>query len=170
MDYIEDISFKTDHANHGGRKSVEDALNGMIPVLRTLTVVHRGSFIHRDMTPGDIYITKDDMVKLLDFGSVRYSIGHKSESLDVILGVVCAPGKQYIRHSSQSPCTRTSTPAPTAFYAAITGFLPPESLERLVGLTETSPGVIVLASFAPAVVEKLVLAAKPVSSGIYTCG
>ena len=36
MDYIEGISFKTYIANHGGKISVEETLNVMIPVLRAL--------------------------------------------------------------------------------------------------------------------------------------
>ena len=130
MDYIEGISFKTYIANHGGKVSVEDALNVMIPVLRALTAVHAEGFIHRDVTPDNIYITKDGMVKLLDFGSARYSIGDKSKSLDVILKVGYAPKEQYIRRSRQGPYTDVYSCA-ACFYAAITGFLPPESLERL---------------------------------------
>ena len=130
MDYIEGISFKTYIANHGGKVSVEEALNVMIPVLRALTAVHAEGFIHRDVTPDNIYITKDGMVKLLDFGSARYSIGDKSKSLDVILKVGYAPKEQYIRRSRQGPFTDVYSCA-ACFYAAITGFLPPESLERL---------------------------------------
>ena len=130
MDYIEGISFKTYIANHGGKVSVDDALNVMIPVLRALTAVHAEGFIHRDVTPDNIYITKDGMVKLLDFGSARYSIGDKSKSLDVILKVGYAPKEQYIRRSRQGPYTDVYSCA-ACFYAALTGFLPPEALERL---------------------------------------
>ena len=130
MDYIEGISFKTYIANHGGKVSVEEALNVMIPVLQALTAVHAEGFIHRDVTPDNIYITKDGMVKLLDFGSARYSIGDKSKSLDVILKVGYAPKEQYIRRSRQGPYTDVYSCA-ACFYAAITGYLPPESLERL---------------------------------------
>ena len=130
MDYIDGISFKTYIANHGGKVSVEEALNVMIPVLRALTAVHAEGFIHRDVTPDNIYITKDGVVKLLDFGSARYSIGDKSKSLDVILKVGYAPKEQYIRRSRQGPFTDVYSCA-ACFYAAITGYLPPESLERL---------------------------------------
>ena len=130
MDYIEGISFKTYIANQGGKVSVDDALNVMIPVLRALTAVHAEGFIHRDVTPDNIYITKDGVVKLLDFGSARYSIGDKSKSLDVILKVGYAPKEQYIRRSRQGPYTDVYSCA-ACLYAAITGFLPPESLERL---------------------------------------
>ena len=105
MDYIEGISFKTYIANQGGKVTIEEALDVMIPVLRALTAVHAEGFIHRDVTPDNIYITKDGNVKLLDFGSARYSIGDKSKSLDVILKVGYAPKEQYIRRGRQGPYT-----------------------------------------------------------------
>ena len=130
MDYIEGISFKTYIEGAGGKVSVEEALDVMIPVLRALTAVHAEGFIHRDVTPDNIYITKDGNVKLLDFGSARYSIGDKSKSLDVILKVGYAPKEQYIRRGRQGPYTDVYSCA-ACLYAAITGYLPPESLERL---------------------------------------
>lgn len=130
MDYIEGVSFKSYIANNGGKVSVDETLNVMIPVLRALTAVHAEGFIHRDVTPDNIYISKDGNVKLLDFGSARYSIGDKSKSLDVILKVGYAPKEQYIRRGRQGPYTDVYSCA-ACFYAALTGFLPPESLERL---------------------------------------
>ena len=149
MDYIEGISFKTYIANQGGKVSVQEALDVMIPVLRALTAVHAEGFIHRDVTPDNIYITKDGNVKLLDFGSARYSIGEdfgsarysigdKSKSLDVILKVGYAPKEQYIRRGRQGPYTDVYSCA-ACLYAAITGYLPPESLERLDQDTLTPP-------------------------------
>ena len=130
MDYIEGISFKSYIAQHGGQISVEETMNVMIPVLRALTAVHAEGFIHRDVTPDNIYITKSGDVKLLDFGSARYSIGDKSKSLDVILKVGYAPKEQYIRRSRQGPYTDVYSCA-ACCYAAITGYLPPEALERM---------------------------------------
>ncbi len=130
MDYIEGVSFKNYIANSGGKVSVDETLNVMIPVLRALTAVHAEGFIHRDVTPDNIYISKDGNVKLLDFGSARYSIGDKSKSLDVILKVGYAPKEQYTRRGRQGPYTDVYSCA-ACFYAALTGYLPPESLERL---------------------------------------
>ncbi len=130
MDYIEGISFKTYIANAGGKVSVQEALDVMIPVLRALTAVHGEGIVHRDVTPDNIYITKDGNVKLLDFGSARYSLGDKSKSLDVILKVGYAPKEQYIRRGRQGPYTDVYSCA-ACLYAAITGYLPPESLDRL---------------------------------------
>ena len=138
MDYVEGISFKTYIANQGGKVSVEEALDVMVPVLRALTAVHAEGLIHRDVTPDNIYITKDGNVKLLDFGSARYSIGDKSKSLDVILKVGYAPKEQYIRRSRQGPYKDVYSCA-ACFYAVITGYLPPESLERLDKDTLVSP-------------------------------
>ena len=130
MEYVEGISFKSYIANAGGKVSAEEALDVMIPVLRALTAVHAEGFIHRDVTPDNIYITKDGNVKLLDFGSARYSLGDKSKSLDVILKVGYAPKEQYTRRGRQGPYTDVYSCA-ACLYAAITGYLPPESLDRL---------------------------------------
>ena len=48
----------------------------------------------------------------------------------MILKVGYAPKEQYIRRSRQGPFTDVYSCA-ACFYAALTGFLPPESLERL---------------------------------------
>jgi hypothetical protein len=130
MDYIEGVSFKSYIGNNGGTVSVDETLNVMVPVLRALTAVHAEGFVHRDVTPDNIYISKDGNVKLLDFGSARYSIGDKSKSLDVILKVGYAPKEQYTRRGRQGPYTDVYSCA-ACFYAALTGVLPPESLERL---------------------------------------
>lgn len=82
---IAGVSFKKYIANAGGKVTVDEALNVMPPILRALTAVHAEGFIHRDVTPDNICISKEGNVKLLDFGPARYSIGDKSKSQDVIL-------------------------------------------------------------------------------------
>lgn len=130
MDYIEGTSFKTYIQEQGGKVSWEESVRVLLPVMDALGAVHKEGIIHRDVTPDNIILTTDGGVKLLDFGSARYSLGDKSKSLDVVLKAGYAPKEQYIRRGKQGPYTDVYSLA-ACFYAAITGFLPPESLERM---------------------------------------
>ncbi|WP_225903866.1 protein kinase domain-containing protein [Anaerocolumna chitinilytica] len=130
MDYIEGINFKNYIKNQGGKISYDDALRILLPVMEALADVHKEGVIHRDVTPDNIYISKNNEIKLLDFGSARYSLGDKSRCLDVILKAGYAPKEQYIRKGKQGPFTDIYSLA-VCFYASITGYLPPEALERI---------------------------------------
>ena len=130
MDYITGASFKTYLANHGGRISWQETVKLLMPVMDALSAVHKEGIIHRDVAPDNIYITSDGQVKLLDFGAARYSLGDRSRSLDVVLKPGYAPKEQYTRKGRQGPYTDVYSLS-ACFYAAITGVLPPESLDRM---------------------------------------
>lgn len=130
MDYIQGDSFKSYIQKHGGKVAWQDAVRILTPVMDALGAVHKEGIIHRDVTPDNIILTPDGGVKLLDFGSARYSLGDKSKSLDVVLKAGYAPKEQYIRRGKQGPYTDIYSLA-ACFYAAITGYLPPEALERM---------------------------------------
>jgi serine/threonine protein kinase len=130
MDFIEGTSFDVYIKEHGGRVSYEEAEKILLPVMDALAAVHSKGIVHRDVTPDNIYITKDGTVKLLDFGAARYSLGDKSRSLDVVLKHGFAPKEQYTRHGKQGPFTDVYSLGAT-FYFAITGRRPPDSIDRL---------------------------------------
>lgn len=130
MDYIEGKSFDDYLKEKGGKISVEEAEEILVPVMDALGFVHSKGIVHRDVTPDNIYITHDGKVKLLDFGAARYSLGDKSRSLDVILKHGFAPKEQYTRRGKQGPFTDIYSLAAT-FYFALTGKRPPDSVERM---------------------------------------
>ena len=130
MDFVEGTSFDQYIKEHGGRISYEDAERILLPVMDALSAVHGRGIVHRDVTPDNIYITKDGTVKLLDFGAARYSLGDKSRSLDVVLKHGFAPKEQYTRHGKQGPFTDVYTVG-ASFYFAITGRRPPDSIDRM---------------------------------------
>ena len=130
MDYIEGVSFKTYLREHGGRISWEETVEILLPVMEALEVVHNAGLIHRDVTPDNIHISTDGSVKLLDFGAARYNLGDRSRSLDVVLKPGYAPKEQYTRRGRQGPYTDVYSLG-ACFYAAVTGVLPPESLDRM---------------------------------------
>lgn len=130
MDYIEGVSFDTYIRNKGGKLSFDETLNILSPVMDALNLVHSRGIIHRDVTPDNIYITNSGVVKLLDFGAARYSLGDKSQSLDIILKHGFAPKEQYVRRGKQGPFTDVYALGAT-FYYALTGKRPQDSVERM---------------------------------------
>ena len=130
MDFVEGTSFDRYIKDKGGKISYEDTEKYLIPVMDALYAVHNKGIVHRDVTPDNIYITKDGVVKLLDFGAARYSLGDKSRSLDVVLKHGFAPKEQYTRRGRQGPFTDVYALGAT-FYFALTGKRPPDSIERL---------------------------------------
>ncbi len=139
MDFVEGISFDQYIKEHGGRISYEETEKILLPVMDALAAVHSRGIIHRDVTPDNIYITKDKTVKLLDFGAARYSLGDKSRSLDVVLKHGFAPKEQYTRRGKQGPFTDVYTLG-ASFYFAITGRRPPDSIDRMDEDELISPG------------------------------
>lgn len=161
MDFIEGISFDRYIREHGGRVSYEEAERILLPVMEALMAVHSKGIVHRDVTPDNIYITGDGTVKLLDFGAARYSLGDKSQSLDVVLKHGFAPKEQYTRHGKQGPFTDVYTVG-ASFYFAITGRRPPDSIDRLEEddlIPPSSLGVVI-----PPVKEDVILRAMSVQA------
>ena len=130
MDFIEGTSFDAYLKQRGGKIPYEEAAQILIPIMDALSSVHSKGIIHRDVTPDNIYITKEGVVKLLDFGAARYSLGDQSRSLDVILKHGFAPKEQYTRRGKQGPFTDIYALGAT-FYFALTGKRPPDSVERM---------------------------------------
>jgi len=51
----------------------QQALHYLLQLVRGLARAHEGQIIHRDIKPANIMITRDDEVKILDFGLVKVS-------------------------------------------------------------------------------------------------
>ena len=129
MEYLDGDSFLDYIKTRGGRLSWEDTMQVALPIMDALAAMHEKGIIHRDVTPDNIYITKDGTVKLLDFGAARYSLGNVSRSLDVILKHGFAPYEQYSRRGKQGPFTDVYSLGATIYYA-LTGTKPDDAIER----------------------------------------
>lgn len=157
MDYVEGTSFKSYIVDHGGKISWQEAAKLLIPVMDALEAVHLCGILHRDVTPDNIYLTKSGALKLMDFGAACYASGGQDQSLDVLLKAGYAPIEQYSDRGKQGPYTDIYSLAAT-FYAAITGFLPPDAEEREKRDTLAAPsaqGVIVPPELESAILKGL---------------
>ncbi len=71
MEYVEGVSMATRLS--GSSISVADALNYIDQVLNALSYAHQQNVIHRDIKPGNMMLTPQGVVKVMDFGIARSS-------------------------------------------------------------------------------------------------
>lgn len=119
-----------------------------LPLLDGLERVHAESFIHRDIKPPNIFIRSDGSPVLIDFGSARQAIGAGTHTLTTLISPGYAPFEQYSnRADEQGPWTDIYSLAAT-IYRGITGFAPPDAVERSHRLHAEEPDPYVPATEA----------------------
>ena len=73
MEFIDGVPLSRYLSEHG-KLSAKETLDLIIPVMRSLQQIHAQGLIHRDISPDNIMLTKDEnglSVKLIDFGAAR---------------------------------------------------------------------------------------------------
>ena len=130
MTYLEGMNLRQYLAKNGPMP-YEKVRQEIIPVLAgALSAVHGAGLLHRDISPDNIFLTKQGQVKIIDFGAARQVAGPSVGSMSIILKPGYAPEEQYRSHGKQGPWTDVYAVAAT-IYRTITGKVPPESLDRL---------------------------------------
>lgn len=131
MEYMEGIAMSQYLEQSPENKiTFQRALTLLRPVMDALHAVHQEGLLHRDVTPANIYITKDEQVKLLDFGSARSHLGKGNKNFSVLLKHGYSPEEQYRSYGKQGAWTDVYAVAAT-FYRAITGVVPNNALDRV---------------------------------------
>ena len=130
MEHLDGWTFEDFLKKRGGKVGVETALRILLPVIDALVPVHAEGILHRDISPDNIYLTREGKVKLIDFGAARNALGQKSRNLSIILKEGYAPEEQYRASGIQGPWTDVYATAAT-LYHSITGKIPQPALDRL---------------------------------------
>ena len=118
----------------------------LFPILDGLEEVHKAGFIHRDLKPANIFLREDGSPLLLDFGSARYSLGKRTNTLTSMVSPGYAPYEQYhSKGDDQGPWTDIYGMGAT-LYRAVTGIPPADAISRSKALLDTSSDIYVPAA------------------------
>ncbi|MEE3450695.1 MAG: PASTA domain-containing protein [Acutalibacteraceae bacterium] len=142
MEYLDGETL-TEMLDREGTIEEDKAVEMLMPVMKSLEVVHKTGIIHRDIAPDNIFITKSGDVKLIDFGASRYETTSHSRSITVIIKPGYSPEEQYRSRGDQGPHTDVYALAAT-LYKMVTGVVPPDALERRASCEEKRRDIIKL--------------------------
>ncbi|MBR1742468.1 MAG: PASTA domain-containing protein, partial [Lachnospiraceae bacterium] len=132
MEYLEGMDVKTILKKSGNKREYEWCRRVILTVLYTLREVHERGVLHRDIAPDNIFITKEGIIKLIDFGAALHASesNHTSSKTEIVLKSGYAPIEQYSRKTEQGAYTDLYAVA-ALFYRMLTGQKPVPANERL---------------------------------------
>lgn len=129
MEYLEGMDVKAILAKSGGKMDYGWCRRVVLTVLYTLREVHRRGVLHRDIAPDNVFMTREGIIKLIDFGAAKHISALSNASPEIVLKVGYAPIEQYSREAPQGPYTDLYAVA-ALFYRMLTGQRPIPANER----------------------------------------
>lgn len=131
MEYLDGSNLKSYVKRCGGKIAPHKAGNIIIKAANALKQVHSANILHRDISPENIFIMRNDVdVKLIDFGAARKYIENSEEEKSVLLKPGFAPPEQYTRRGNQGSYTDIYALAASLYYI-VSGTVPQDSMERM---------------------------------------
>ncbi len=116
-----------------GRLPTQEELDGIVrPLLDALDVLHKASFLHRDIAPDNIILRRDMSPVLLDFGAARRVMAESNSQLTGIIKQGYSPQEQHASDGKlQGPWTDIYALGATLYHAT-TGSPPLEAMARML--------------------------------------
>jgi serine/threonine protein kinase len=100
-------------------------------ICAALEIVHNTGLLHRDIKPENVYITKENRVVLIDFGSARgFQTGLAMRHTQLVSPGYAAP-EQYASQAKFGTYTDVYGLSATLYHAA-TGQIPPTASDRII--------------------------------------
>ena len=130
MEYLEGMDVRNILKRSGNRKDYEWCRRVVLTVLHTLREIHKRGVLHRDIAPDNIFVTREGIIKLIDFGAAKHASALTNMGSDIVLKVGYAPIEQYSQNAPQGPYTDLYAVA-ALFYRMLTGQKPIPANERI---------------------------------------
>ena len=128
MEYAEGETLK-DYLKRNNTLKEEEILSIMMPILEGAKYVHEQGFLHRDIAPDNIYLTKNGMPILIDFGAARDAIAEESKNISSIVKEGYSSPEQYTINNKQNASSDIYALG-AVFYRLITGKVPTNAPQR----------------------------------------
>lgn len=129
MEYLDGVTLKKYEAEKG-RMPAEAAFRMMIPVIRTLSDIHKAGVIHRDISPDNMMVSPDGTLTLMDFGAAKDFV-HSETTHSMIYKDGYAAKEQFDRKGRLGPWTDIYSLC-AVLYFTVTGNAPNDSLQRIL--------------------------------------
>lgn len=130
MSYVDGVSLK-EYVEQYGKIDGKLFLEMLEPILKSLAKVHETGVLHRDISPDNILVTKENKMVLIDFGAARKENISMTKSMTVVFKQGYSPEEQYRSHGKQGAWSDIYALCATAYYA-LTGTKPEEAIERVL--------------------------------------
>ena len=120
MEYLDGTDLRRMCKSSGGKISPELAKEVLVTVATAMVDIHKMGILHRDLSPENIYITKNNEIKLIDFGAARDYVQTQNSGMSILLKPGFAPPEQYSSKGSHGPWTDVYGLCST-FYTIVSG-------------------------------------------------
>ncbi|HYQ02878.1 MAG TPA: serine/threonine-protein kinase [Polyangiaceae bacterium] len=103
MELLRGRSLRSALSAHG-HFAIEEVLNLAISVAEAVHAAHEIGLVHRDLTPDNVYLTRNNRVKVLDFGIAKMlnEIGF-STNKDIVMGSILYMSPEQVQGCSLTP-------------------------------------------------------------------
>lgn len=134
MEFLDGANLRQIVRASKNRLPADEITNIILQVAVAMDIIHKkANILHRDISPENIYITKDKKVKIIDFGSAKQNFGDREKEFSIVLKLKFAPPEQFSPKMKQGTYTDVYSLAST-YYFALTGISLPTAMDRLGGV------------------------------------
>ncbi len=126
MEYLDGHDLNV-HAQLNGRASWKEMGYVAQTLIHLLGILHERGVIHRDISPDNIFLTRQGKIRLIDFGTARSFLAGTPLTAMVKRGF--APLEQQFADGKQGPWTDVYALCVTMYYL-MSGVLPPDAVDR----------------------------------------
>ncbi len=166
MDYVPGRDLKQwldDTRAQNSKLSENTVLTWAAQIIDALSYLHRQSppVVHRDIKPGNIKLTPDERIKLVDFGLVKLLSSDESRTITVVQGrgtALYTPLEQYGGDSGHTDVRTDIYALGATFYHLLTDFPPIDAKNRFLNPRALRPPAQLNDDISPHVSEAILWA------------